>query len=194
MRHRLFIASHLPDDVKKTFLDYQQRKLRYSCFRLVPEQALHLTLVFIGYVTDNDLLKINQVCQNIASLFSALEVRLNKISYGPNPHSPRLIWAEGKTSKELVLLHKTLKEELVNKGINFKLENRLFRPHITIARLKKEHFQKLPSLSEIQENIDKSFIIDSISVIESKLSRQGPEYTDFVTYHFRKETKNNLTM
>jgi len=189
---RIFIAVHLPDDVKKIFIDYQERKLRNSCFRLVPEQALHLTLVFIGYVSNDDLFKITQACQNIASLFFPIEVKLNKITFGPNPHSPRLIWTEGETSKELNQLHKNLETELIDKGINFKLENRLFKPHITLARFKNE--TKLPRLSELEEKIDKSFAINSISVIESKLSNTEPKYTDLATYHFQKQTNNNLTI
>ncbi len=185
MRHRIFIASHLPDDVKKIFIDYQQRKLRNSCFRLVPKQALHLTLVFIGYVSSNDnLLKINQACQNIASLFFPIEVKLNKITYGPKPHSPRLIWVEGEISRDLDKLHKSLETELINKGINFKLENRLFKPHITLSRFKNE--TKLPRLSELEEKINKSFVINSISVIESELSDIGPKYTDLATYLLNK--------
>lgn len=184
MKHRIFIASHLPDDVKKIFIDYQQRKLRNSCFRLVPEQALHLTLVFIGYVSNDDLFKITQACQNIASLFFPIEVKLNKITFGPNPHSPRLIWTEGEISRNLDKLHKSLETELINKGINFKLENRLFKPHITLSRFKNE--TKLPRLSELEEKINKSFVINSISVIESELSDIGPKYTDLATYPFEK--------
>ncbi len=183
MRHRIFIASHLPNDVKKIFIDYQQRNLDNAYFRLVPEKSLHLTLVFIGYVSDDNILKINQVCQNIASLFFPIEVKLNKITCGPNPHSPRLIWAEGEISKDLDKLHKTLENGLTDQGINFKIENRLFKPHITLARFKNEI--KPPRLSELEEKINKSFVINSISVIESELSRSGPQYTDLVTYTFK---------
>jgi len=184
MRYRIFIASHLPNEVKRIFIDYQERKLRNSCFRLVPEQALHLTFVFIGYVSsDDNLLRINQACQNIASLFFPIEVKLNKITCGPNPHSPRLIWVEGKSSKDLDSLHKTLENKLIDQGVNIKLENRLFKPHVTLARFKNE--TKLPRLSELEEKINKSFVINSISVIESKLSNTGSKYTDLATYTFK---------
>ncbi len=180
MGHRIFIASHLPNDVKKIFLDYQQKKLHNFGFRLIPEQALHLTLVFIGYVSNDNILKINKACQNIASLFFPIEVKLNKITYGPNPHSPRLIWAEGEISKNLDKLHKALENELMDQGINFKIENRLFKPHVTLARFQNE--TKPPRLSELEEKINKSFVINSISIIESELSRSGPQYTDLATY------------
>ncbi len=180
MGHRIFIASHLSNDVKKIFLDYQQKKLRNFGFRLIPEQALHLTLIFIGYVSNDNILKINKACQNIASLFFPIEVKLNKITYGPNPHSPRLIWAEGEISKNLDKLHKALENELMDQGINFKIENRLFKPHVTLARFRNE--TKPPRLSELEEKINKSFVINSISVIESELSRSGPQYTDLATY------------
>lgn len=181
MKHRIFIASHLPDNVKKVFTDYQQRKLNNSCFRLVPEESLHLTLIFIGYVDCNDLLKITQVCQNAVSLFSPIEIKFNKITYGPNPHSPRLIWAEGDISRGLNQFHKTLENKLIDQGIDIRVENRLFKPHITLARLR----TKPSTLLKIEEKIDKSFLIDHIAVIESELSNQGPKYTDLATYSLK---------
>ena len=182
MKYRIFIASHFPNNLKKIFIDYQQKNLVNSCFRLVPEESLHLTLIFIGSINDNDLLKINQVCQDTVSLFSPIEIKFNKITYGPNPHSPRLIWVEGEISKELNQLRETLENKLIEQGINIKVENRLFKPHITLARLR----TKPSSLLEIEEEIDKSFIINRISIVQSELSNQGPKYTDLSTYSFNK--------
>ncbi|MFA5360468.1 MAG: RNA 2',3'-cyclic phosphodiesterase [Candidatus Paceibacterota bacterium] len=185
MKHRIFIASPLPDNVKNVLLDYQQEKLSNPCFRKVPLEALHLTLVFIGYVSDDDLLKIIKASKNAISSFSPVKVQLNRIGGGPNPHSPRLIWAEGKASEKLNKLHKTLEQELINQGINFKTENRLFKPHITLARIKQDNNLDLPPFSEIETKINESFIIDSISVIESELKRQGPKYTNLATHPFK---------
>ncbi len=182
MKYRIFIASHLPNNLKKIFIDYQQKKLINTYFRLVPEESLHITLVFIGSINDNDLLKINQVCQDTVSLFSPIEIKFNKITYGPNSHSPRLIWVEGEISKKLNQLRKTLENKLMEQGINIKLENRLFKPHVTLARLRTNQ----SSLSKIEEKIDKSFVIDCISVVQSELSSQGPKYTDLSTYSFNK--------
>jgi len=183
MKHRIFIATYLPDDLKKILLDYQRRKLNNSNFRLVSEQALHLTLIFIGYVNSDDVLKINEVCQNIASLFSPIEVKFNKITFGPNLRSNSPIWAECEISKDLDNLHKNLENKLIGQGINFKIENRLFRPHITLARLKNE--TKILDLPELEEKINKSFVINSISVIESELNNAGPKYTNLNTFLFK---------
>ena len=62
------------------------------------------------------------------------------------------------------------------------MENRLFKPHITLARLR----TKPSSLLEIEEKIDKSFVVDCISVVQSELSNQGPKYTNLSTYSFNK--------
>jgi RNA 2',3'-cyclic 3'-phosphodiesterase len=183
-QHRIFIASHLPDNLKGFLIDYQERKLKNPCFRTVSDQALHLTLIFIGDVSDNDLLKVIQACQTSINSFNPITVQLEKISYGPLPHSPRLIWAEGKAFKELSNLHEILKKELVDNGINFKIENRLFKPHITLTRIKKDNNQELPPLSEIEEKTDKLFKIEAISIIESKLTSQGPKYIDLNTFKF----------
>ncbi|MDD5760602.1 MAG: RNA 2',3'-cyclic phosphodiesterase [Candidatus Pacebacteria bacterium] len=184
MRHRIFIASPLPDNVKKVLLDYQQEKLSNPCFRKVPQEALHLTLIFIGYVSDSDLLKIIEVSKNSINSSSPAKVQLNRIGGGPNPHSPRLIWAEGKASNELNKLHKTLEQGLINQGINFKTENRLFKPHITLARIKQDNNFTLPPLGEIEIKINESFIINQISIIRSKLMPHGPKYTTIKSFDF----------
>ena len=180
MRHRIFIASYLPDDLKKIFLDYQQRKLSNSNFRLVSEQALHLTLIFIGYVNGDDILKINEVCKYISSLFSPIDVKLDKITFGSNLRSNNPIWAECEVSKHLNNLHKNLENKLIDQGISFRIENHLFRSHITLARFKNE--AKILDLSGLEEKINKSFVINSISVIESELNNTGPKYTNLATY------------
>jgi len=182
MKYRIFIASHIPNNLKKVFIDYQQRKLIDPCFRLVSQESLHLTLIFIGFVKSNDLLKINQVCQDTISLFSPIEIKFNEIVYGPNSHSPRLVWAKGEISKELNQLRETLENKLIDQGINIKVENRLFKPHITLARLR----EKPSSSLKIEEKIDKSFIINCISVMQTELTNQGPKYTDLSTYSFNK--------
>ena len=182
MKYRIFIASHIPSNLKIIFTDYQQKNLTNSCFRLVPEESLHLTLIFIGSINDNDLLKINQVCKNIVSSFSPIEIEFNRITYGPNIHSPRLIWAEGKISEELNQLHRILENKLIAQGINIKVANRLFKPHITLARLR----TKPSSLLKIEEKINQSFVIDSISIMQSELDSQGPKYTNLSTYSFNK--------
>ena len=182
--HRIFIASHLPNNLKDFLIDYQERKLKNSCFRIVSDQALHLTLIFIGDVSGNDLLKIIQACQFSINSFNPITVQLEKINYGPVPYSPRLVWVEGKASKELSNFHETLKRNLINNEVNFKIENRLFRPHITLARIKKDDDEDLLSLSKIKEKIDKFFKIEAISIIESELTSQGPKYTTLNTFEF----------
>ncbi|MDD3098273.1 MAG: RNA 2',3'-cyclic phosphodiesterase [Candidatus Pacebacteria bacterium] len=182
-QHRIFIASHLPDNLKHFLIDYQERKLNDSCFRIVSDQALHLTLIFIGDVFDNDLSKVIQACQSSTDSAFPITVQLDKITYGPSPQFPRLVWVEGKSSQELSNFHENLKRKLIDNGVNFKIENHLFRPHITLARINKECNQGL-SLLEIEEKTDKFFKIGAISIIESELTSQGPKYTTLNTFEF----------
>lgn len=182
MKHRLFIASHLPDSLKKEFLVYQQEKLFNACFRLVPEQDLHLTLIFIGDIWNNELFKVIQACEDVVKLFLPIKIEINKITYGPTLYSSRLVWVEGKYSEELNELHQRLEKKLINKGIKFKIENRLFKPHITLARINKNNFNKIALLEDIEMNLEKSFLIKKISIIESELKRQGSQYTNLNTF------------
>ncbi len=182
MKHRIFIASHLPCNVKKVFSGYQLAKLSNSCFRLIPEQSMHLTLIFIGDIWNNDLYKVIQSCENTVKSFFPIRIEINKITYGPIVHNPRLIWAQGKESEELTDFHQSLEKELMNQGIKFKKENRLFKPHITLARINKENCLNLPPVSEIELKIEESFNLNQISIIQSELTPSGPIYTDLNSF------------
>ncbi len=143
---------------------------------------MHLTLIFIGDIWNNDLYKVIQSCENTVKSFFPIRIEINKITYGPIVHNPRLIWAQGKESEELTDFHQSLEKELMNQGIKFKKENRLFKPHITLARINKENCLNLPPVSEIELKIEESFNLNQISIIQSELTPSGPIYTDLNSF------------
>ena len=57
-RARLFVALDLPQDVRTGVVDWQQTALADPALRVVRPQALHITLVFLGYQAEKDVKKI----------------------------------------------------------------------------------------------------------------------------------------
>ena len=180
MRHRIFIAINLPEDIKKRLSDYQKKWITLPV-RWTKKDNLHITLVFLGYLNDEELLEVIKISQEVASKNLVFSINLNKILYGPpQKFPPRMIWAEGEESQELAELQKDLENSLYSsplKGVK-EGEIRPYSPHITLARIKTWEFKQVePEEREgVNEEISLSFPVESIEVMESSLKKGGPEY------------------
>lgn len=163
MRHRVFIAINLPEDVKKELVNYQYKWPELPCRWTKPDN-IHITLEFLGYVSDDELLKVLQNAKDIASKHESFTVVLNKICYGPpGKIPPRMIWAIAAPQSGASLAP-------LGRGENF---------HITLGRIKTWEFKAIDpeERPEINEDINLSFEVNSIELVESQLKRGGPNYT-----------------
>lgn len=178
MGHRVFLAINLPEDLKSKLFDW--RKLHQQlAVRWTKPAGLHITLVFIGYVTDDQLWQICQIVREVASVHHPFFIKLNKILPGPPGRPPRMIWVEGKISQELAKLKEDLDRALLEKpwGGSFRKENRSLRPHVTLARFYPQRFRPQASLSLLEEKFDCIFFVNSVELMESDLKHDGAEYS-----------------
>ena len=179
MRHRIFIAINLPEDVKSGLKKYQEI-LPQPPIRWVRPGNLHITLAFLGYLPEKDLPDILEKTKEVGQAHSPFLIKLNKICYGPpQKMPPRMVWAEGEKSEELTIIQNDLGKRLVNPDVSFEMERRTFRPHITLGRIRQWEFRRIEpeERPEINEDISLGFEVNSIEVMESRLKRRGPEYT-----------------
>ena len=178
MSHRVFIAINLPEETKKQLSLYRVKWPELPC-RWTKKENIHITLVFLGYVKDEELPEILEAVKTAALKNKPFSINLNKICYGPTDKKPaRMVWAEGEKSNKLAKLQTDLENALQGETSNFKGEGRAFAPHITLGRLKSWEFKTLEpeEKPEISEEISLSFEVNSIEIMESKLKPQGPDY------------------
>ena len=97
-----------------------------------------------------------------------------------------MVWVEGEKSSEFVKLKQDLEKELTN----IRSENREFRPHITLGRIKGWAFRRIEPEERplVEEDISLTFEVNSIEVVESELKRGGPEYTILESCDLKSET------
>ncbi len=181
MRHRIFIAINLPEDIKKRLSDYQKNWPELPC-RWTKKENLHITMIFLGYLNDEELLEVIKLVKEVASQNQSFSINLNKILYGPPNKPPRMVWVEGEKSQELANLQKDLENALASSETSTKediSEARPYSPHITLGRIKTWEFRQieLEERPEISEEISLIFPVESIEVMESQLKRTGPEYS-----------------
>lgn len=177
-RHRIFIAINLPNDIKKELAKYEERWSELPA-KWVDQNNLHITLVFLGDLTDIELGEVCVTVREVIEKYNSFDIHLHKVSYGPDGKiPPRMVWASGEKLIELSELKKDLENSLLEK-VNFIPENRGFIPHITLARIGTFAWRTIEpeERPEINEQIDVTFTVESIEIMESELKRGGPQYT-----------------
>lgn len=129
---RLFVAIDLPEDIRER-LGGPQDYLKKSSARLnlVDPALIHMTLKFIGEVDNDAVGKISSVLSSIT--FSPYILHITGIGTN-NPRQPRVIWCEIADGGGSAALHATVENALAPLGIP--RDDRPFRPHATLARVK----------------------------------------------------------
>ena len=179
MKKRIFIAANLPEKIKKKLILWQG-KYDFLPVRWTKENSLRLTLVFIGYADDDQVVAAARAMRKTAQNGAPFNIKFKKIIYGPPEKSakiPRMIWLSGEPNQQLADLKHNLEDSLlsVNSGFN-KPETKKFIPHITLARTKMERWRDLENPPLIDEIFEAEAPVESIELVQSNLARDGAQY------------------
>ena len=179
MRHRIFIAINLPENVKKKLAEFQSIWPELP-IRWTKKDNLHITLKFLGYISEEELLEVCQLATQVAERNEPFSISLKKIIYGPPKKTPpRMVWVEGERSEEFARLRDDLESSLLGSDkVRFSAEKRAFSPHITLGRVRVFEWRQMEpeERPEVGEEINLTFEVNSIEVMESQLKKGGSEY------------------
>lgn len=195
MRRRIFIAINLPKDIKKE-LEVRQNKIEEmfsgveseGMIRWTKKDNLHITLIFLGYLTDQEILEICEAIRETAPNYKSFLVKLSHICYGPpKKMPPKMVWAMGERSKELTDLKDGLEKSLTASAEN-QISTKNFSPHITMGRIKAWQWKRIEPEERpaIETDFSLSFPVESIEIMESELKRGGPQYNILESISFSK--------
>jgi 2'-5' RNA ligase len=167
---RLFVGLELPKDIKDrlqlTFGGIERAKWQ------TPEQ-MHLTLRFIGEVSDHQAADINAALGLVP--FSPFDLMINNTDYFGPGKRPRLLWAGISGDAEVKQLADRINRALLTVGIP--LEEHKYTPHITLARLKQIHADQLGPYLEHNAGLSSPpFHISNFSLFQSHLGHSGASY------------------
>jgi 2'-5' RNA ligase len=125
---RLFVALALPDDVRAR-LDGLCGGVPGASW--VPSDDFHLTLRFIGDVSEGDAEDAHDALLGVrGNVFDLTLAGVGHFSTGPEV---RVLWAGVERNDTLAQLQRGIESALVRMG--FKREERRWSPHVTLARL-----------------------------------------------------------
>jgi len=134
---RLFIAIDIGEDIRK-----QMSSLTAELHNIVPgmkpvnPDVMHLTIKFLGSTNEKLILQIiDEMKVSVASI-SSFTLRIAGAGAFPNPERARVVWVGIHTDGNNALT--LIKEELDKRlsGLGFEIEERDFKPHLTLARIK----------------------------------------------------------
>jgi len=174
---RIFVAINLPIKLKSELVGLFANWPDFPA-RWVKKDNIHLTLAFLGNISDEEIVQLCQAMKELGNNNSPFSIKLTEINYGGKKRDvPKLVWVKGEKSEELSQLKESLDKILAN-SIGFLLEGRDFFPHITLGRIRKWEWQRIEpeERPNIPEAVSFNFEVNSVEVMESKLKKGGAEY------------------
>ena len=177
---RLFVAVELPAEVREALSSVQEAlKESHARLTLVHPDIIHITLKFIGDVPETHTAKIGEVLGQVKADPFSLHVR--GIG-GNNPRQPRVIWARIDEGGKCGLLHAQIEDLLAPLGV--KREDRAFRPHATVARVREFHPDLLERMKPFRDRDFGEGVVQGVVLKRSTLTPRGPVYEDVKEVHF----------
>ena len=142
-------------------------------------EGMHLTLKFLGEVTDQKVPEIMSSLQKAAEGIGPLGLSVSGIGAFPNPKNARVVWIglAGDIEK-LTRLQVAVENAMVL--LNIAREERKFTPHLTLGRIKyiRSSDRWLKTLEEIKDISLPGFEVTSVSLMKSELKPSGAVYTE----------------
>jgi len=178
---RTFLAIDLPSALHAALAEKQQHlKREFPRISWVKPENLHITLKFLGETPESKLDELQLVVSQAVSEFSPFVITLRGFGVFPDTRAPRTLWI-GLDGEEEVLRDLAARIESAVEPLGFPPEGKPFRPHLTLARIKKDH-------REIGKAIEKAgiladpfifgrLLVEQVSFLKSDLRPSGSVYT-----------------
>lgn len=186
---RSFIAVAIPEGIKNQLSGLQSKLKRAGAdVKWTRPNSIHITLRFLGYMTDEGLAKTNEAMAEAVKHFSPFEVEVEGSGTFPEHGRPRVVWVGLKKGEpELMDIFKKLEQELISRGLGE--ADKPFKGHLTLGRVRTgKNIEKL--VEYLEKEGGKSFgafTAGSICLFRSQLHPEGAIYTVLKEHFFAGE-------
>lgn len=176
---RIFFAIDLPLVTKEKLSKYissLKKRAKSNHIRWVKVENLHITLQFLAEVQAEHVDKlVNNVRKEIEKTLVTSPLTMGALQLFPNPYRPRVIVLNIMPQDELALL-----AAKVGRGIQssqYEIEQRPFKAHLTIGRIKYAQSANLSFLSEFAAPDIEPIAVEEIVLFRSEPLPEGSVYT-----------------
>jgi len=176
---RCFVAVELEPALRRPLTRLLREQLpRTREVRWCTEQQLHVTLKFLGEVSDGQL---SAVCDAVTAAADSVEpfsLHLTGLGCFPSPRSPRVLWCGVEDPAGGCARWVDLADPLFE-DLGFSRETRKFHPHITLGRSKSPAGSDVMRrvLEEVPAPATPTMTVEEVVLFESRLTPGGAQYT-----------------
>jgi 2'-5' RNA ligase len=177
---RSFLAFELTEDIREIIFRVVLEIKRFPLdIRWVKVENIHLTVVFMGNIKEEDIIPISKVSERVCRNYAPFRIALTGADIFGKRHNPRVLWLglNGDTER-MSYFRDDLQKALIPFGI--KEEKRPFKPHLTLGRFPTGRGRN-NNLADILERYKKITspvsMLKELSLFRSDLKRTGAVYT-----------------
>ena len=164
---RLFVGIPLSPQLKKRLVRESESFPKEAVLLTRPEN-LNVTVFFLGFVHEEQVADVCARVGAVCALRESFELEFTGLKLMDGPENPKMIWLAGEASEGL----KELREEIEKEFSSFVTEKKMYRPHVTLSKIKKQKWLALPEQPVVKEELHLIEPVDTVCVFES-LSLDG---------------------
>ncbi len=175
---RAFVAIFPPPQVREALLRAARRQPVSGEVRWIPPPNIHLTLKFLGDVTDEQLGEIDAALGEVSWRHLPFEIVTSTFGAFPSSRKARILWAGvGEGSERLRALADDVCGSL--EPLGFAREGRPYAPHVTLGRARGRPVTL--GSAQITARLP-PFRADRMELVRSVLGEAGAAYSLIATY------------
>lgn len=190
---RIFFAIDLPPFAKEKiggFIVALKKKAKSNAIRWSKPDNLHITLQFLAEVRSEHLPRlIDSVRTEMKGIATSKRITFGSLHVFPNPYRPRVIVLDITPQEALAEL-----SAIIGQGItkaDYAIENRPFKAHLTLGRIKNPQHIDLSFLSQPPALIVDPLDVQEVVLFRSEPQPEGSTYTVIET--FKREDTSALS-
>lgn len=188
---RVFFAIDLPATAKEQvgrFISQIKRRAKPHTIRWSKPDNLHVTLQFLAEVRSTDLSTLlTHVRQKLVTDLNEINLSFGAVQLLPSPFRPRVLVLDVAPQPMLKTLSGLVGEGILAAG--YPIEERPFRGHLTIGRIKQPHGLDLSFISEFTSPPVDPIVVKDIALFRSEPRPEGSQYMVLERIHLATKAK-----
>lgn len=169
---RAFIAAPLEGPVyDKIVLLQRELAAVLPSVRWVRPQTMHLTLAFLGDISEESLEKIGGSMLSIGDIFAPVDVTIGGLGAFPSLERPRVVWLGLDGGQPLLDLQAAVADMLLNLQVPW--DDKPFKPHLTLGRCRQPVPHIDQRLAPFMHSQCGRLNLSRLVLYESRLTSQG---------------------
>jgi 2'-5' RNA ligase len=175
---RAFVAIPLPEEVRAVLAKLQDElKTTGADVAWVEPENIHITLKFLGEITEEQRAAFEAELRRIAAAAPAFTASLDAVGAFPTMTSPRILWVGMKQGSERATALAAQCEEAARK-LGLRSEGRAFSAHATLGRVRspRHRHSLVERLRGAKWTPPPAWPASTVTLYQSQLSPRGATY------------------